>query len=88
LDTDPVVAKACKRLESARIAGVGFAHRTRDLKVAFENGLLLRAFVKSIEQEQWELRRFDGLRIGVGEKLVIRECKADPDASDTGTSRE
>ena len=62
-----------KHLESVTLKEYG------DLMIYFEGGVVIESFIRSLDDEQWELREKDGVRIGLGKHLKFFMKKVNPD---------
>ncbi len=89
-DADKEVLAALRGLWDQNICSVDVSKGLYDLSVSFDNGMLLRVFSNSIGNEQWELRRSDGFRIGIAPGLMIaqHEVARDPGWTDPLRNRD
>ena len=62
------------RMESVRLDAVG-----GDITLKLQDSLVISSFSHSVEFEQWQLRREDGLRLGMRENLELYEDSERPD---------
>ena len=66
LDESDIVLKELYVLKDLTLELVDVDRDTGDLRLLFQGGTVIETFGYSIADEHWELRRSDGLRIGVG----------------------
>lgn len=52
-----------------------------DVALKFEKGFIIESFARTTADEQWELRRPDGYRLGLRENLELYEMMQEPDPS-------
>ena len=78
-DEDKQILKELRRLHKKTVLTIQYAKKTWDLTLGFERGIKLRAFVNSVDNEQWELRGSDGYRIGVVGGLRISQERVESD---------
>jgi hypothetical protein len=79
IDPDIDILLHLRRLWGLRIKDVNMDEYSFDLSVEFSDEQVLRVFTNSKSNEQWQLRRSDGLRIGIAAGLVVDEHMAEPD---------
>ena len=79
-DPDAEVVRSLRELWNQEIRSIDCNKNSFDLVVCFQNDRVLRVFTNSKKNEQWELRRSDGFRIGIASGLVVNESMAAPDA--------
>ena len=66
LDDSAKVLESLLELKGNRLTVVEVDQKTGDLVICFATGVFIEAFCYSVQDEQWELRGADGLRIGIG----------------------
>jgi hypothetical protein len=73
---DPVrILPILKSLIKEIISGVQIDNHTRDVTLSCHSGLLIESFCYMTDGENWELRKSDGCRYGVGADLKPFELR-------------
>ena len=73
------VVRQLRELWNQPIPSINCARGPYDLAVLFGNKWALKVFTNSKNNEQWELRRSDGFRIGITQGLTIAQKREAPD---------
>jgi len=73
LDSAELILSRLGILKDLVVEEIDVAPGCWDLKLTLSNGTLIEGFCHSLEDEMWELRRADGLRLGIGPGLKVEE---------------
>lgn len=79
LDDGRDAATKLRRLEGAHLVQIERDKLGRDMVLSFDTGDALLLFAQSTLDEQWEWRRSDGYRVGLGPGMELVERVVAPD---------
>ncbi len=79
LDEPDKILRELKRIENQTLNSFEVNEISGDLRLAFQDGLVIESFTHAVATELWEFRRSDGLRIGIGPELQPYERFEEPD---------
>jgi hypothetical protein len=65
-------------LMAQRVQEIGVGNETPDLMLNFSGDLSIQSFCNATDVDQWELRKANGRRIGVGKGLVLGSTSIAP----------
>jgi hypothetical protein len=66
MDDNSCIINSLQHLTGSTLRSLSFVGRFGDLRLQFANGAVFETFGYSVSSELWELRRPDGLRLGIG----------------------
>lgn len=79
LDGPDLLMAQLGRLVGRTICSVQLTGVPGDIVVMLDSGLTIESFTRDIGDEQWQVRRSDGMRLGLGEHLELYEAFVKPD---------
>lgn len=78
LDSPDVLLPQLQKLIGSTIDSVRLDGLPGDIRIILDSGVVIESFCRSVQNEQWQVRRDDGLRLGLRENLELYEAMVDP----------